>query len=413
MGLFSRKQVETQERNTTPENNEPLSDLLLSCFLKGEKLTREKVLTIPAVSSNIDLISSSIATMPVKLYRKNGEQIEEIPNDKRTSLLNGDTGDTLSAYELKYALIRDYYLGGGGFCYIHRNLNKVIGLHYVNNERVTINYNFNDIFKDYTIFVLGNSYKPYEFIKILRDTDNGCSGKSITEELSTALETAYQTQIYQLSQVRTGGARKGFLKSERRLGQDEINALKNAWRRLYSTSSENVVVLNSGIDFKEASTSSVELQLNESIKTLAEQINNVFHIGKNFEETYKNSIYPLKVAFENALNRDLLLESEKEEYFFRLDEKELIKANIKERYEMYEIATRCGLNTINELREFEGLNRIEGLDVVNLNLASVLYDINTQKFFVPNTNSNFTMNDSETERKEEDTEWKSKLEITQ
>lgn len=404
MGLFSRKRVETQERDITPENNEPLSDLLLSCFLNGEKLTREKVLTIPAVSSNIDLISSSIATMPVKLYKKNGEQIEEIPNDKRTSLLNGDTGDTLSAYELKYALIRDYYLGGGGFCYIHRNLNKVIGLHYVNNERVTINYNFNDIFKDYTIFVLGNSYKPYEFIKILRDTDNGCSGKSITEELSTALETAYQTQIYQLSQVRTGGARKGFLKSERRLGQDEINALKNAWRRLYSTSSENVVVLNSGIDFKEASTSSVELQLNESIKTLAEQINNVFHIGKNFEETYKNSIYPLKVAFENALNRDLLLESEKEDYFFRLDEKELIKANIKERYEMYEIATRCGLNTINELREFEGLNRIEGLDVVNLNLASVLYDINTQKFFVPNTNSNFTMNDSETERKEEETE---------
>lgn len=404
MGLFSRKRVETQERDITPENNEPLSDLLLSCFLNGEKLTREKVLTIPAVSSNIDLISSSIATMPVKLYKKNGEQIEEIPNDKRTSLLNGDTGDTLSAYELKYALIRDYYLGGGGFCYIHRNLNKVIGLHYVNNERVTINYNFNDIFKDYTIFVLGNSYKPYEFIKILRDTDNGCSGKSITEELSTALETAYQTQIYQLSQVRTGGARKGFLKSERRLGQDEINALKNAWRRLYSTSSENVVVLNSGIDFKEASTSSVELQLNESIKTLADQINNVFHIGKTFEETYKNSIYPLKVAFENALNRDLLLESEKGDYFFRLDEKELIKANIKERYEMYEIATRCGLNTINELREFEGLNRIEGLDVVNLNLASVLYDINTQKFFVPNTNSNFTMNDSETERKEEETE---------
>ena len=405
MGLFSRKQVETQERNTTPENNEPLSDLLLSCFLNGEKLTREKVLTIPAVSSNIDLIASSIATMPVKLYKKNGEQVEEIPNDKRTSLLNGDTGDTLSAYELKYALIRDYFLGGGGFCYIHRNLNKVIGLHYVNNERVTINYNFNDIFKDYTIFVLGNSYKPYEFIKILRDTDNGCSGKSITEELSTALETAYQTQIYQLSQVRTGGARKGFLKSERRLGQDEINALKNAWRRLYSTSSENVVVLNSGIDFKEASTSSVELQLNESIKTLAEQINNVFHIGKTFEETYKNSIYPLKVAFENALNRDLLLESEKEEYFFRLDEKELIKGSIKERYEVYEVATRCGLNTINELREFEGLNRIEGLDVVNLNLASVLYDINTKKFFVPNTNSNFTMNDTEnTERKGEETE---------
>ena len=61
---------------------------------------------------------------------------------------------------------------------------------------------------------------------------------------------------------------------------------------------------------------------------------------------------------------------------------------------MYQIATNCGLNTINELREFEGLNKIEGLDVVNLNLASVLYDIKTGKYFVPNTNATISMDDT-------------------
>ena len=87
------------------------------------------------------------------------------------------------------------------------------------------------------------------------------------------------------------------------------------------------------------------------------------------------------------MNRDLLLESEKEEYFFRLDEKELIKRSIKERYEVYEIAQRTGINTINELRQMEGLSLISGGDVLNVGLSAVLFDINTGKYFTPNTNS--------------------------
>lgn len=393
MGLFSRKQVQTNERNT-PENNEPLSDVLLSCFLNGEKLTREKVLTIPSVSSNIDLIASSIATMPVKLYRRNGDQVEEVKDDRRTRLLNGDTSDALDSFQLKSAMVYDYFLDGGGYCYIHRNLNKVVGLYYVDSEQITINHNFNPIYKDYSIFVLGNSYKPYEFIKILRHSKNGANGVSIMGELNTALETAYQTQVYQLNNVKTGGNKKGFLKSERRLGQDEINALKNAWRRLYSSSTENVVVLNSGIDFKEASNSSVEMQLNESIKTLGGQINEVFHIGNSFEETYKLSIYPIVVAFETALNRDLLLESEKEDYFFKFDDKEIIKASLKERYETYKVAKETGLLTINEIRRLENLNDIPDFDVINVGLSSVLYDINTKKYFVPNTSTVIDTNEN-------------------
>lgn len=396
MGLFSKKEKETDQKREVPEN-EPLSDVLLSAFLSGETLTKEKILTIPSVNGNVDLISKAIATMPVKLYRINSNGVEEVIDDIRTALLNNDTRDTLNAFELKSALIRDYFMSGGGYCFIKKNLNKVTGLYYVNAEQVSCNSNFNPIFKDYDISVIGNRYKSYEFIKILRNSDNGYQGKSICKELSTALETAFENQRFQLNQVKSGGSRKGFLKSERRLGQDEINALKNAWRRLYSQNSDNVVVLNNGIDFKESANTSVELQLNESIKTLAEQLDTIFHIGKNFEETYKLAIFPIKTLFENALNKDLLLETEKGKYFFKLDEKELIKANIKERYEMYQIATNCGLNTINELREFEGLNKIEGLDVVNLNLASVLYDIKTGKYFVPNTNTTVSMDDTNKE----------------
>lgn len=62
-----------------------------------------------------------------------------------------------------------------------------------------------------------------------------------------------------------------------------------------------------------------------------------------------------------------------------------MRANIKERYEAYKIAKEIGLKTINELRNDENLNYIEGLDVIDFGLASVLYDVNTKQYYTPNT----------------------------
>ena len=116
--------------------------------------------------------------------------------------------------------------------------------------------------------------------------------------------------------VKSGGNKKGFLKSDHKLAKEEIGALKKAWRNLYANNTENVVVLNKGLDFQEASNSSVEMQLNETVKTLQEQIKDLFHISDDFNLTFKLAIYPVVKAFETALNRDLLLEKEKGKYFF-------------------------------------------------------------------------------------------------
>ena len=97
-------------------------------------------------------------------------------------------------------------------------------------------------------------------IKLLRNTKDGASGKGLTEEISKALETAYSTLVYQLGLVQTGGNKKGFLQAERRLGQEEVDKLKEAWKRLYANNTESVMVLNYGIKFQETSNSSVEMQ---------------------------------------------------------------------------------------------------------------------------------------------------------
>lgn len=388
MGLFNRFKKRDTETQIEPEIN----DVLLQVLLSNETITREKALTLPAVSGAVDFICNCVACMPVKLYKYKQGKVEEQEGDPRVKLLNSDTGDTLDAFQMKKAMVEDYLLGKGGYCYIRRYRNEVTGLFYVEERYIEIMKVYDPIYKHFSISVMGAEYKPFEFIKLLRNTKDGASGKGLTAEVSKALETAYQTLLYQLSLVKSGGNKKGFLKSQRKLGQEEIDVLKKAWKNLYANNEESVVVLNNGLEFQEASNSSVEMQLNESKKTLQEEINNLFHISDNFDLTFKEAIYPIIKAFETALNRDLLLEKEKKNYFFEFDVKEIIKASITERYNAYKTAKETGFMTLNEIRRAENMDYIEGLDVVNIGLGAVLYDTKTHMYYTPNTDTSTDLN---------------------
>lgn len=376
----------------------PVDDVLLSALLHGETITREKVMTLPAVNGAVDFISNTIASMPVKLYKVKQGKVEAVEEDNRVKMLNGDTGDTLDAFQLKKAMVTDYLLGKGGYCFIRKFRNEFTGLFYVEDRFITIMKVYEPIYKQFQIYVGGYSkgedknvgtFEPYEFIKLLRNTKDGASGVGYTVEVSKALETAYQTLLYQLGMVSTGGNKKGFLKAQRKLTQEEIDTLKRAWRNLYgNNNSEKVVVLNNGVEFQEASATAVESQLNESKKTLSDEVNALFHIYPNdFERTFKEAIYPIVKAFETALNRDLLLEKEKKNHFFEFDVKEIVRVNIKERYEAYKLAKETGFMTLNEIRRSENMEWIQGLDVINVGLGAVLYDVDRHVYYTPNSDT--------------------------
>lgn len=415
MGLFNF----LQKRDNTPPitQEEPIvDDVLLQALLNGETITRDKVMTLPAVNGAVDFISNCVACMPVKLYKEKDGKVEEQFKDPRVKMLNGDTGDTLDGFQMRKAMVTDYLLGKGGYAYIRKSRNDVTGLFYVEDRYITIMKVYEPIFKDYEIFVGGfekgnekqfGTYKPWQFIKILRNTKDGASGTGYTVEVSKALETAYQTLLYQLGMVSTGGNKKGFLKSQHKLAKEEIETLKKAWKNLYANNKESVVVLNNGVEFQEASNTAVETQLNQSKRTLNDEINNLFHIYPNdFERTFKEAIYPVIRAFETALNRDLLLEKEKKNFFFEFDVKEIMRVNIKERYEAYKLAKETGWLTLNEIRKDENREYIEGLDVVNVGLGAVLYDINKHVYYTPNTDTIGDISDGSSETSEETQEEK-------
>ena len=228
----------------------------------------------------------------------------------------------------------------------------------------------------------------YDFLTIVRNTTCGYKGTSAIEEISNSIETAFTTIMYELGLVKKGGAKKGFLTATRKLGKDEIKLLKDAWNKYYGgNNEENVIVLNDGIDFKEGASSSVELQMNERKKTLKDDINDAFHISSNYSDTIKDAVMPIISAIETELNNHFLLETEKDSYYFAFDTKKITRGSLKERYEAYKIASDTGWMTKNEIRCEEDYDSIDGLDVVSMNLANVLYDVKTKKYYTTNTGS--------------------------
>lgn len=385
MGIFKRKK-EIRE--------EVIGESLLTALLSPDMVTVDQALNIPTFASCVEFISNTIAMLPVKLYKEEEGKVSPIKDDVRVKLLNDDTKDTLDGHQFKKALIADYLINGAGYVYINKERNKFKSLHYVDYLNVSVNKNVDPIFKSYDILCNAKTYRDFEFLKLTRKTKDGVTGKGIVEESQQALSVAYNSLAYENVLVKTGGNKKGFLKSENKLTQEDLNALKTAWNSLYKNNTESVVILNKGLDFKESSNTSVEMQLNENKRTNAIEICKLFNIppsmldGKATEDEYNNAIkiaiLPILYAFQTALNKDLLLEREKESFYFAFDTKELLKGDMKKRFEAYEIAIRNGFMQIDDIRYLEDFEPF-GLEFIKLGLQDVLYNPKTKEIYTPNT----------------------------
>ena len=385
MGFFDRFRNQSQYE---------VDDLLLEALRSGKTISRDNAMSIPAVSSAVNMIADAFAMIPIRLYEEkevDGRKTVEEVKDSRVSLINKDTKDTLDGVQFKKALATDYLMGKGGYAYINKRGNKVISLHYVKDNAVIIEKNKDQIFKQIALNVSGKSYQPYEFIKLLRNTKDGASGRGLADEVGSAIKSAYETMLYQLNLITTGGNKRGFIQSKHKLTAEAMEALKKAWANMYSNNSENTVVLNDGLEFKEAQNNAVEMQLNESVKTFDEQIKAIFHICDNFADTFKFAILPICEAFVTALNRDLLLEKEKENRYFVADYSEMLKASQLERYNAYKVAKEAGFLTLNEIRIKENMQTLEGLDVIAMSLGTVLYDTESGQYYVPNIGENISL----------------------
>ena len=394
MKFFNFRNKNQEQENEIRQSD----DLILKSFLSEDTISEREAINIPAVSKCVNLIADTVSMIPIKLYKEeflNGKRKTVEVEDERCDLFNLDTKDTLDGVQFKRALVRDYLLFGGAYAYIKKRRNTVKSLNYVSFENVHIIENFDPIFKDYNILIGGQSYKPFEFLKMLRATKDGANGIGIINQNQELLKVAYLTLKFEQSLVSTGGSKKGFIKSEKKITKEAMDSLKRAWRELYCNTENNVIVLNDNLDFKEASNTSTEMQLNENKNSINNSILDIFGVPTdwNWETFIKTAVMPILSAIECALNRDLLLEKEKKSFYFAFDTKEITKGDIKTRFEAYKTALDANLMQIDECRYMEDLEPL-GLNFIKLGLQDVLFNPQTKEVYTPNTNKVTNISDT-------------------
>lgn len=357
-------------------------------------INRQQALSIPAVAKAVDWISSTIAGLPIKIYRKTDSGFVEVYDDYRLNLVNYYSGNCMTANDLKRSVLTDFLLDGNGYAYVSKRGNKIEKLSYVPTSRLTFTESVNTINKSVRTWVDAGEVPEYNLLRMVKNSKNGLSGVGFISDNQELLSTIIASLAYERNTLSTG-VQRGFLKSKTKLDEDRMTELRRAWRRLTQPNQSDVLVLNAGIEFEAASNTAAESQLSQNKVANINQILTYFGLPTNFltganSDSYltavRIAILPIVKQLATALNEYLLLESEKGTYKFEIDTSELIRVNINERMTAYQTGLNSGVLTIDEVRRMENLPVME-LPYIKMGLGDVLYNTTNGEIFVPNTGS--------------------------
>lgn len=392
-------------------DNEILADVAEGLIKSGTTITRQQAMSIPVVTKSVAWIASAIAALPIKMYTKTDSGYQEVYDDYRLPLLNDYSGNGMIANDLKRQVLTDLLLDGNGYAYISKKGNKITKLSYIPTYRLTYTESVDTIDKIVNVWVDGKQVQDYNVFRLVNNSKNGISGIGFVSDCQDLLSTVLSSLQYENSSI-SSGVRRGFLKSKSKLDSEKMNELRRAWKKLTTPNQSDVLVLNAGIEFEDASSTATESQLSQNKVINMHQILAYFGLPTNFFEGVNSDAYltavriailPIVKQFTNALNNYMLLESEKSNLKFEIDTSDLLRINANERFAAYQTGLSSGILTIDEVRRMENLPALD-MQYLKLGLGDVLYNITDGKIFVPNTGAIVDPSNNNVATKDENTE---------
>lgn len=404
MFSFFRKKENRSDANI-------IADVADGMILSKQTITRKDAMSIPVVTKSVAWIASAIAALPIKMYTKTDSGYQEVYDDYRLPLLNDYSGNGMIANDLKRQVLTDLLLDGNGYAYISKKGNKITKLSYIPTHRLTYTESVDTIDKIVNVWVDGKQVQDYNVFRLVNNSKNGISGIGFVSDCQDLLSTVLSSLQYENSSI-SSGVRRGFLKSKSKLDSEKMNELRRAWKKLTTPNQSDVLVLNAGIEFEDASSTATESQLSQNKVINMHQILAYFGLPTNFFEGVNSDAYltavriailPIVKQFTNALNNYMLLESEKSNLKFEIDTSDLLRINANERFAAYQTGLSSGILTIDEVRRMENLPALD-MQYLKLGLGDVLYNITDGKIFVPNTGAIVDPSNNNVATKDENTE---------
>ncbi|MEH7513338.1 phage portal protein [Gottfriedia acidiceleris] len=398
-------------------------------------VTEESVLRIPTASACLDLITGSIAQMPIYLHKENEDgTITKIVNDKRVFLLNNENESNMSAINFKKQVVKDVVLRGQSVSFIRNSIEAInVGgvieeitelseLNYLPFKNIQVKLTQHDgvkfthaeyLLTTYDSNSLNGKSNQTKFThdKLLRiinnQKDNAFEGEGILVRGKDIFEQAFAEKNYTTGLYNNGAMPKGVLKTAARLTQPVIERLRASWESLYggSKNSAKTVILEEGMEYTPLSMKPNEMQIFETSKNTNSEICKLFNVPESMITTsankygsieqnqlhfYKHALAPIVATFEQSCDRQLLTEAEKQQgYFFRFDTSELLRTTEGERTDILAKQVDSGIITINEARK--AIDKKDyNEDFVKLSTGHALLNPETNQIRVPNIDGGTT-----------------------
>ena len=352
----------------------------------GEKVNEMSALGISTVFSAISLIADSIALLPVKTLRYDGQKT--IFTDKPKFLEKPNVGLDLTMFSLMHQIITSLAMHGNSFILVDKDRQgRPIQLTPVHPEKVKVE--ITDGQKCYYIQTSkGNYDRKITSNNMLHFTWYSYPGQLIgvsplrTNSNTYGLALAMERHIAQF--YGQGGTPSSVLETDRDLTAEQANILKETWLNNHNRN-RKPAVLTGGLKWK-AISDAAGSELIAARDQIVHEIARVFRIpahlllSKDGSNVYSNiesnglafirhTLLPWIRRIEDGFST--LLPGKQ---FVKLDTDEYARGDQLSRVRSFQVAVSSGIMTPNEARSKMDLEPYEGGDKFYIGLQGALVD---------------------------------------
>ena len=363
---------------------------LNSIFQNANVFDTDKALTLTAVWCAIRLLAESVSSLPISVYSKqaNGDKLE----DNKSPIYNLIKFKP-NYYQNKITFFEYIMLcictNGNAYAKIERNNSGTpTQLLCIDPDNVTIVIKDNELFYQVDNEGVLDSSDILHFKTI---TDDGVNGISPIDQCAKALNWSLSLEEFGATFFSNGAKPSSILQTDRALSDTALQRLKTSFNNNYGKlkNSNSTIVLEEGLTFKPISISPEQAQFLSSRQFSIEEIARIFnvppHMLKDLSKSSFNNIemqsqefvtytlMPYITRIEEEMNLKLFRTNELGKTFVEYNVNGLLRGDVKSRTEAYKTAITNGYMSINEVRQKENMNSIEGGDkhFMQMNMTTI------------------------------------------
>ena len=338
---------------------------------------QQNALALSTVYRCIQIISDSIAVLPLYVATMNGER-----QAHTLDAVWRDSDNLLSKYEILKNLVQSVLIKGNGFIYLHRNQDgSVKKIQWLEAEDVTIVYNKfagnKQVLYYLAPLLTEKKIEPVNIVHLKMFAHDGIMGISVLNVGNRAFRLGNTLENNAYNFFGNGCNLSGVLSVASSLTPQQIKDIHKAWDESYVNGS-GIAVLQGNMNYQSVSNSAKDNELLESREYTVKDICRWFGInpillgintGANYASLEQaqndfviHTLQPWVEAIEEEFSRKMLKPSEQSKLEIVLDENYLLRMDKKTEAQYYSTLVNNGLMTRNEARGQLGLQPVDGGD---------------------------------------------------